>query len=62
METKEDPPIVPLRPADEVIIDQLQIVIDQNARILKIMDAVSEALAQVQSHPMLGQFIGTPGR
>lgn len=42
--------------------EQLEIVLAQNARILEIMEAVSSALTQVQNHPMLGQFIGTPAR
>lgn len=41
---------------------KLDIVMQQSARILEIMEAVSTALTQVQNHPMLGQFIGTPGR
>lgn len=42
--------------------ERMEIIIAQNTRILEIMEAVSAALAQVQSHPMLGQFIGTPAR
>lgn len=42
--------------------EQLEIIMIQNARILEIMEAVSTALTQVQSHPMLGQFIGSPTR
>ena len=54
--------MIPDVTVEAAITESLARIEAQNAQILAIMESVGKVLEMAQSHPMLGAFIGTPGR